>query len=194
MEKSSPIVPERRPILWSHGRKTGFTLVEVVIALGIVAFGIISVFGLLPAGLGIFRDSIETTVSSQILQQVITEVQETEFDQLIKDKAENPISAGATGAKAFRYFDDQGKELTAPASAVYQVNTRIQSATDSPANPTFTNSHLATVTVQVAKNPGGQALAYETESTLSNLWSGAYEGGAARVVRIFTASTMVSRQ
>jgi uncharacterized protein (TIGR02598 family) len=174
--------------------QAGFTLVEVVIAISIVAFGIIAVFGLLPAGLGIFRQSIETTVSSQILQQIISEVQETDFDQLIKDKTDNPISAGTTGVKATRYFDDQGKELTAATRAIYQVNTRIQSATDSPAKTPFTNLNLATVTIQVAKNPGGRALAYETDSTLSNLWSGTYEGDSARVVPIFTASTMVSRQ
>jgi len=163
-------------------------------ALGIVAFGIIAVFGLLPAGLGIFRESIEATVSSQILQQILVEAQETDFDQLIKDHTGNPISAGTTGKKAIRYFDDQGREQASATGAIYHVNTRIQPATDSPGKAPFTNPDLATVTVQAAKNPGGRALAYETDFTLSNLWSGTFEGEAGRVVPIFTASTMVSRQ
>jgi uncharacterized protein (TIGR02598 family) len=168
--------------------------VEVSLAIGIVAFGIMAVFGLLPAGMGMFRQSIDTTVGSQILQQIISEAQETEFDQLIKDKADNPISAGATGIKAIRYFDDQGRELTSANGAIFRVNTRIQPATDSPASPSFTNLNLATVTIQVAKRPGDRELAYETDSVLSNLWSGAYEGASGQVVPIITASTMVSRQ
>ncbi len=195
MEKYGPIVLEvhRKP----GGRRlrgAGFSLVEVVLAIGIVAFGILAVFGLLPAGLSILRESIETTVSSQILQQIISEAQETDFDQLIKDSTGNAISAGSTGVKALRYFDDQGGELTDPTRAIYHVNTRIKPATESPADPPFTNPDLATVTVQVVKNPGGGALAYETDVTLSNLWSGTFEGGTARVVPLFMSSTMVSRQ
>jgi len=192
MERFAPIVLERRR--GCRAREAGFTLVEVVMALGIVAFGIIAVFGLLPAGLGIFRESIEATVSSQILQQILVEAQETDFDQLIKDHTGNPISAGTTGKKAIRYFDDQGREQASATGAIYHVNTRIQPATDSPGKAPFTNPDLATVTVQAAKNPGGRALAYETDFTLSNLWSGTFEGEAGRVVPIFTASTMVSRQ
>lgn len=186
MEKYAPIVLKRRPFRGCHARQSGFSLVEVAVALGIVAFGMMAVFGLLPAGMDTFRQSINTTVSSQILQKVINEAQETDFDQLIKDKENNPISSGTTGVKAIRYFDEQGKELTAAIGAVYHVNTRIQLAN--------TSLNLATVTIQVANNPGSRALAYEQDSTLSDLWSGAYQGNSTRAVSMFTASTMISRQ
>lgn len=194
MERYAPIVLKKRTVRGRHAGEAGFSLVEVSLALGIVAFGVIAVFGLLPAGLDTFRLSNDTAVSSQILQKIISEAQETDFDQLIKDKTNNPISSGTTGVKAIRYFDDQGKELTSGSGAIYYVNTRIQPATDSPAVPPVTNLNLATVTIQVANNPGGRTLAYEQDTTLSNLWSGAYVGNSVHVVSIFTASTMVPRQ
>jgi uncharacterized protein (TIGR02598 family) len=167
--------------------------VEVTLALGVISFGMLAVLGLLPAGLGTFRQSMDTTVASQIFQQIINEAQETDFDQLIKDKTNATISSGSTGVKQIRYFDNQGKELTNATGAIYHVNTRIQVAASS-TSPNFTNQNLATVTIQVANNPGGRTLSYETDTALSNLWSGAYEGFTAHVVPIFTASTMVSRQ
>lgn len=193
MEKYSPIILEKSALRRGHAHQRGFSLVEVVIAIGIVAFGIMAVFGLLPAGLDIFRQSMDSTVSSQILQRIINEVQETDFDQLIKDQAGGTISTSGTGVKAIRYFDAQGNELTEATAAIYHVNTRIQAATQSPGNSSLPNSYLATVTVQVAKNPGGLPLANETDSAMSNLWSGAYEGATVRVVPIYMASTMVSR-
>jgi len=194
MEKRASIGLDARAPRARTAKAAGFSLVEVCLAIGIVAFGLLAVIGLLPAGTDIFRQSIQTTVASQILQQAISEANETDFDQLIKDSAGSAIPAGTTGVKAIRYFDEQGKELAQPALAVYHVNTRVQSATDSPATPAFTNLNLATVTVQVAHNPGGRALANETDATLSNLWSGAYAGETTRVVPIFTASSLVSRQ
>jgi len=183
-------IPQGRRIRRA-GVESGFSLVEVSLALGIVAFGITAVFGLLPTGLGLFRDSMDTTIGSQILQQVVSEVQETGFDQLIEDQSNTPIAVGSTGIKAIRYFDDQGRELSSEAGAVFLVNTRIQPATDCPSSPS--NPNLATVTIQVARRPVNRELAYESDPDLGNLWSGAYAGSAARVVNITTASTMVSR-
>jgi uncharacterized protein (TIGR02598 family) len=194
MEKCFSITPKSRLFAGSSKNKAGFSLVEIALAIGIVAFGIVAVFGLLPLGMNIFRQSTDTTVGSQIFQQIVSEAQETDFDQLIKDKTNSPISAGGTGVKTIRYFDNQGNELKAAAGAIYYVNTRIQPATDSPANPPASNPNLATVTIQVANNPGGRSLAYEQASPLNNLWSGAYDGNIDKVVSIYTASAMVSRQ
>lgn len=194
METCLPTTPESGRHSGHQAQEAGFSLVEVSLAIGIVAFGIMAVFGLFPAGMGMFRQSIDRTVSSQILQQVINEAQATDFDELITDKSNQPIPVGSTGVKAIRYFDDQGRELASSTGAIFCVNTRIQPATDSPANPSFTNINLATVTIQVAKRPGNGTLAYETDSELSNLWNGARQGTSGTTVSILTASTMVSRQ
>jgi uncharacterized protein (TIGR02598 family) len=169
----------------SSARRGGFSLVEVVLAVGVVAFAFVAVLGLLPAGMTQFRQAIDTSVCAQIGQRVIMDAQQTDFD-VLTDKDNVPVSAGEpqdfftfrapkVGAGAFRYFDEQGNEVvftTASPSAVelsrkgviYHVNTRIGVTTDVPSQGYQgpKNSDLATVTVEVAFNPGNQPLAVDT--------------------------------
>ena len=49
-------------------KEKAFSLVEVTIALGIVAFGLVAVLGLIPVGLNAARDAVSDTRTSQIAQ------------------------------------------------------------------------------------------------------------------------------
>ena len=71
------LVPKPR-----HSR--GFSLVEVALALGIVAFAFVSLFGLLPVGLGVFRTAIDVGNETWIMQGLNSMVQVTEWSK-IKD-------------------------------------------------------------------------------------------------------------
>lgn len=146
-----------------------FSLVEVVMAIGVVALAFVPLLGLIPSGLHSFRESMDTAVGSQIAQKVIAEVIQTDFDTLVAEGdgttnftflARNPSDARAT----WRYFDDQGNELSpAPsqeAKAAYHVLTRVAPKTPLPSvgsNQDLRN--LAQVTVQVVKPPGNVAVA-----------------------------------
>src|SRR2546430_586204 len=88
-----------------YRRKAAFSLVEVVTSIGIAAFAFISVLGLIPTGLNTFRQAVDTSVGSQIMQRVINEAQQTDFDRLVTDKDGTTITAGTTGLKANRYFE-----------------------------------------------------------------------------------------
>jgi len=164
-----------------------FSLVEVTIAMAVVSFAFVSLFGLIPTGLNTFRQAMDTSVGSQIIQRVLNDAQQTDFDQLIVDKNGNPIAT--TGVKATRYFDDQGTEITSgSAGAIYYVNTRVMPATVMPSAggtppPEATNSDLATVTVQVVNNPGNQNI---SSDAISNLWNDSH-------FKIVVNSIMVSR-
>jgi len=48
----------------------GFSLVEVVLALGVVAFALIAVMSLIPVGLGALKDSMASTTNSLLLSNV----------------------------------------------------------------------------------------------------------------------------
>ena len=63
-----------------HSR--GFSLVEVALALGIVAFAFVSLFGLLPVGLGVFRTAIDVGNETWIMQGLNSMVQVTEWSKL----------------------------------------------------------------------------------------------------------------
>jgi uncharacterized protein (TIGR02598 family) len=155
----------------SHLR--AFSLVEVVIAVGVVAFAFVAILGLIPAGLTQFRQAIDTSVCAQIATRVIQDAQQTEFDTLVdypNTKTQDPnytFRAPLAGAPALRYFDEQGNELAAQGTnVVYQVNTRIGVALDTPGSADGADSRsTATVTVQVIFNPGNQTLTYVPSTT-----------------------------
>ena len=52
-------------VLKSAGRQAGFTMAEIAIALGVIAFALIAIIGILPAGLQVSRDNREETIVTQ---------------------------------------------------------------------------------------------------------------------------------
>jgi len=156
-------VDRRLPFCSSRRRslRGGFSLVEIVMAIGIVAFAFVTILGLIPTGLNTFRSAMDTSVSERIFRQVINEAQQTDFDTLVGTPPVTP-----------RYFDNQGNEVAAATTAIYQVHTRITPSTVLPAAPapSTANIYVATVTVQVAKNPGKIVLPQYPSGVLSGLW------------------------
>jgi uncharacterized protein (TIGR02598 family) len=131
----------------------GFSLVEVTIALGIVAFAFVPLMGLLPVGLTSFRSAIDQTVLSQIVQQIGNESQQSDFDAV-------------TTPQNFRFFDEQARELDATRSseAIFRSRLVVVDDADSP--------HLKRLVIQVARNPGGAAELKETSTpSIGTLWS-----------------------
>lgn len=63
-------------------RAEAFSLVEVTLALGIVAVSLLSLLGLLPAGLGVLRESMDQTLHAQIVQRISAGLVSSEFAAL----------------------------------------------------------------------------------------------------------------
>jgi uncharacterized protein (TIGR02598 family) len=150
MNNESPSCQGFTATAWPpHSRRTrraGFSLGEVVLALGIVSFALVAVLGLMPAGLNASRRAIDISVGSQVVQRINEELQQTDFDSLT-----------APGALPDRYFDDEGQEVV-PAKSIYSVRTEVlktdgQVATALPT--TATTSALATVVCKLGYNPEG---------------------------------------
>jgi uncharacterized protein (TIGR02598 family) len=117
----------------------GFSLVEVVIAIGVIAFAFIPMVGMLPMGLNLSKQAIDTTVEAQIAQRLTAEVQQTDFsrlDELAASSIANPY-----------YFDDQGNKVIDPANAIYQAIFAISTSTTLP--HAVATQKLATVTLCV---------------------------------------------
>lgn len=90
----------------------GFSLVEVTLAMGIIAVSLLSLIGLLPAGLGVLRESMEATIHAQIVQRIASGLSSADFDKL----EDGEMS-----------FDQEGQRvLTQGAAALYRV--KIQGA------------------------------------------------------------------
>lgn len=172
-----------------RARWDGFSLVEITMAIGIVSFAFVSVLGLLPAGLNTFRKAMDTSVTSQIFQRVVSDVQQTDFSVLTSDSNVTVQKSNVI------YFDDQGNKLGEKITisnadklkAIYHVKIRVQVATSLPGTQTQ-SADLATVTIQIANNPGNLILAAGDSSDIFyDLWS------VNQGMPIITQSTMVSR-
>jgi len=144
---SSRKVKPNRIIRWkqgfSHKGKAAFSLIEIVLALGIVAFGLISVVGLMPIGLTTLRNTIETSVSTQIAQVLINEVQQTDYNSL-------PPSQ-------MFYFDEQGNLLNSAANPLklYDVRLEVTKGTTIPGSLGTSSANLATLSITISPD-GGQ--------------------------------------
>ena len=209
MRKRSNILAETSDARIRRRLVAGFSLVEVALAVAIIAVAYTGILALLPNGLNVFRQALDATVSSQIIQRVLNEAKETDFSALITGStgATNEtflaINALDPAKGTVRWFDDQANELSSPNDAIYHVNTRIMPATALPRTGTGgvpDNANLATVTVQVANNPGNRPLAFESggandqSKPLRNLWSGAYQSNpSSKVVQMVTASAVIAR-
>lgn len=135
---------------WQAG--SAFSLVEVVLAIGIVSFAFVGLFGLLPAGLTVFRQAIDNSVGSQIVQRLVNEAQQTDF----------PVLTAAAPTK--RYFDDQGNEVTSANESLYTAEVSVLAKTEMPAAATRATESLATITIKLANNPAHNSSPFDPGS------------------------------
>jgi len=92
--------PSLQP-LSSTPANRGFSLVEVAMSIGIIAFAFVALFALIPTGLSTFRESIDTSNETWILQNMNSMVQTTDFRQIPE--------LDYSKSKEIYYFDEEGK-------------------------------------------------------------------------------------
>jgi len=90
---------------------SAFSLVEVTLALGIISVSLLSLIGLLPAGLGALRESMDQTVHAQIVQRIASGVATSEFSSI-------------TGQTLT--FDQEGQLLVGSADAGARYTAKIE--------------------------------------------------------------------
>lgn len=163
-----------------------FSLVEVALSIGIIAFAFVALLSLLPAGLTTFRRALDTSICTQISQRIVSEAQLSDFD-VLTDRTKLPASGNGqeysfrmrrpgTDDVLIRYFDEQGNEIVPSipgklsadenARVIYAVNVRIIPRVNLPtgsagfpiARAKAEPGNLAQITVQIARNPSGMEL------------------------------------
>jgi uncharacterized protein (TIGR02598 family) len=127
-------------------KPAGFSLVEMVVSLGVLSFTCVGMLGMTASCFDQFRRVIERSGVSTIAQNLINEVQQSDLAAL---KAADP---------GIRYYDEQTRELADPGKAVYRARMAVTPSAGYPAgNPA--NPFLTRITVQVASNNGPQPVA-----------------------------------
>jgi len=133
------------------GFSPGFSLIEVVMAIGVVAFALVALLGLLPTGLKTFKSTMNTAVGSQIAERVFNDMQVTDWTNLVSTN---------------RYYDEQGSELSNSnaLNCIYWVQVNIVTNSTTGTNSTTfmgnTSVNLYTISVLIANNPGHSTTAF----------------------------------
>ena len=128
----------------------GFSLVEVVLSLGIVSFALVPLLGILPIGLGVSRSAVDLTLTAQIGQRMVSMIEQTGY------------SSYASLETSYYYFDDEGQPVTVaagaapPANAIYTASiVQAQTAKNSliTADASTANT-MACLQINIVTDPG----------------------------------------
>ena len=105
---------------WNASRPSrGFSLVEVVLAIGLTTFALLVMFSLLPVGLNTMQDANRQIVESEIFNTLGSEISSTKFGE--PPPHTNDLDAYVTSTRFPMYFDNEGLPVTDPAKAVFTV-------------------------------------------------------------------------
>ncbi len=132
-----------------HRHQTGFSLIEVTLALGIVSFAILTTLGLLTAGLDMNRDSVANTEAASVARDIAADLQMMDDWHTLTDgdPATNPSPSprfmitptdAAAGTKRVFYFNPDGTVITSSSptlaeriAAEFRVDVKLEAVTDS---------------------------------------------------------------
>jgi uncharacterized protein (TIGR02598 family) len=137
-----------QPSVRSYHCNLAFSLVEVVMALGILSFAVIPLCGLLPVCLSTAKDAAEYSRRSQIVQETINSLQQSPFSKLI---ASNSITlrysyeGGPVSADSPEYFVVQG--TVSPSTSLPGIPPTVGMATVKleVSTPSHQTNHYATI-------------------------------------------------
>ncbi len=154
---------------------SAFSLIEVTLAIGIIAFALTAVVGLLPVGLTSFRQAVDVSTENRIVQRFAAEARQTEFATLVgTGSTEYPV----------RHFDDQGTEVSRGADGIYSAKL----VATAPANlPGGTTTDLARLVIDIVRNPGNKTLGRDPAT-------GGIKDNPAEGLSVSRHSTLITRR
>lgn len=137
-------VPTRTPSLSGGIFRLGsraFSLVEAVLAIGIISFGCVSIMGLLPCGLQVFRKAMDTTLEGQITQHVVGQIGQSSYDRLAADFHDRTF-----------WFDQEGNAVAEDSDeGIYRADISLDSQPILPGANALADGNLTAVTIALQR-------------------------------------------
>ena len=101
---------------------SGFSLVEVTLAMAICALAVITLLGLIPQGMELSRKTSQMTDSSYIIEQIMRDLEGSTWASLNRNKS----SSSSSGSQNFvgtetRYYDLQAAPVSKDSSQIVYV-------------------------------------------------------------------------
>ena len=107
-------------------RPCGFSLIEVAIALGIVAFVLAGLAGAWPSAQDRLKEAIDMTLAAQLAQRISAEVEVADFPDVLKLAGMSDSAPPEMGSLPRRYFSYVGREVPRDdPDRIYEVLTRV---------------------------------------------------------------------
>ena len=138
-----------------HGRRAGkfagclaFTLIEVLLSLGIVSFAFMALCGVLPVGLQTYREAMDATCRANIIRVISSELAQAPFAEIDARKGQE------------RFFSDQGLEVASAEAARFRV--KYENILGATSLFGAANSSLKPVTIDITSVQGGKSLSRVT--------------------------------
>ena len=111
-------------------RTTGFSLIEVTLALGVSSFAMLAIFGLLPVGLNSSQTAAQQTVATNLATAIVTDMKQvpsasaiTASSTLKAVSSKYGIDVSGTGSTF--YADGSGALANSGTAARYKVSVKL---------------------------------------------------------------------
>lgn len=128
----------------------GFTLAEVMIAMGIVASVMVAIMGLLPLAIRAVAEASNLTISARIAQDVVNNVQMSEWRHIEEDYKNKVFYYDHEG---FRIRDDNKKE-----TPIFEARVMFPEEELRIGDVPYRNNILRRLLVDVEFTPGGRRM------------------------------------
>ena len=128
---------------------SGFTLAEVMIAMGIVASVMVALLGMMPLGVRAVREATNLTITGRIAQEVISNIQQANWKDVITNY----------DRKQF-YFDNEGFAIRDgnPVKPTFEARVIIPREEISIGKTTYNVETLKKILVEVEFTPEGNKI------------------------------------
>ncbi len=149
----------------SSSSTRGFSLIEVIVAMGIVATVMVGLIGILPSGVASLHEASTVAIQSRIVQEMISDAQQSEWDTktVVANGVPKPKLSELLGITNMRRYDAQGNLITGAGVpgqvSAYSSLMEMDNANSShPVILTYTRgySHLRKIYIYVEYTPGGR--------------------------------------
>lgn len=142
----------------------GFSLIEVIVAMGIASTVMVGLIGIMPAGVESLHDASTTTIQARIVQDLISDAQMSDWDvrPVGNNGEDKSYLTDLAGMANSRKYDSEGNLIAGGknAAAATSYATLLELPTGADLNPTVlstTYKHLKKVLITVEFTPGGRA-------------------------------------
>ena len=128
----------------------GFTLAEVMIAMGIVASVMVALLGMIPLGVRSVREATNMTLTGRIAQEVISNIQQANWKEVVGPTAK-------FDGQTFK-FDNEGFIIRQGSKQIqtFEATVHIEPAKISIGKTTYAEDTLRKISVTVEFTPEGR--------------------------------------